>query len=488
MQLIGEALTFDDVMLMPAASGVLPRQADVSSQLTRKIRLNIPLVSAAMDTVTESRTAICMAQEGGIGVLHKNMSVEAQAQEVRHVKRFEAGIIKEPLTVSPETTLGKLRELKASHGYSGFPVLDTHGKLCGIITNRDVRFAKSTETRVAELMTPMDKLVTVPEGTCFTTCRTLFHEHRIERLPVVDKQGHLHGMITVRDMEKSTAFPVAVRDELGRLLVAAATGVGDSELERVKALHNAGVDCVVVDTAHGHSRGVIEQVREIRKHFGDEIQIIAGNIATAAAVRDLADAGADAVKVGVGPGSICTTRMISGVGVPQITAIANSAASARDAGIPIIADGGIKFSGDMAKAIAAGGCTVMVGSMLAGTDESPGETILYQGRSYKAYRGMGSLGAMKQGSKDRYFQDDVEETMKLVPEGIEGRVAYKGPLSPILHQLVGGLRAAMGYTGCATIDAMHAKAEFVRITGSGLRESHVHDVSITEEAPNYRRE
>jgi len=488
MQLIGEALTFDDVMLMPAASSVLPRQADVSSQLTRTIRLNIPLISAAMDTVTESRTAICMAQEGGIGVLHKNMPADAQASEVRRVKRFEAGIVKDPLTVSPDTTLGRLRELKAVHGYSGFPVLDANGKLCGIITNRDVRFAKSLDTRVTELMTPMTKLVTVPEGASNETCKALFHEHRIERLPVIDQQGRLRGMITVRDMEKSTAFPNAVRDELGRLLVAAATGVGESELERFEALHAAGVDCVVVDTAHGHSRGVIEQVRRIRRQFGDEVQIIAGNIATGEAVRDLVDAGANAVKVGVGPGSICTTRMISGVGVPQITAITNCAIAARDAGVPVIADGGIKFSGDLAKAAAAGGCTVMIGSMLAGTDESPGETILYQGRSYKSYRGMGSLGAMKQGSKDRYFQADVEETMKLVPEGIEGRVAYKGPLSAILHQLVGGLRAAMGYTGCASIAEMHEKAKFIRITGAGLRESHVHDVSITEEAPNYRRD
>ncbi len=488
MQLIGEALTFDDVMLTPAASSVLPRQVDVSSQLTRAIRLNIPLLSSAMDTVTESRTAICMAQEGGIGVIHKNMSAAAQATEVRRVKRFEAGIVKEPLTVSPETTLSQLRELKAVHGYSGFPVLNKDGVLCGIVTNRDVRFAQNPDTPVAELMTPEAKLVTVVEGADHETCKALFHEHRIEKLPVIDSKGCLRGMITVRDMEKATDFPNAVRDDLGSLLVAAAIGVGETELARFEALHAAGVDVVVVDTAHGHSRGVIEQVRDIKRQYGDSVQLIAGNIASGKAVRDLTDAGADAVKVGVGPGSICTTRMISGVGVPQITAIVNCIDAAAEAGIPLIADGGIKFSGDMAKAIAAGGHTVMIGSMFAGTDESPGETILYQGRSYKAYRGMGSLGAMKKGSKDRYFQADVDEAMKLVPEGIEGRVAYKGPLSPILHQLVGGLRAAMGYTGCASVSEMHEQAEFVKISQAGLRESHVHDVSITEEAPNYRRE
>ncbi|MFQ5355271.1 MAG: IMP dehydrogenase [Mariprofundaceae bacterium] len=488
MQLIGEALTFDDVMLMPAASAILPRQVDVSSQLTRGIRLNIPLLSSAMDTVTESRTAICMAQEGGIGVIHKNMSPEAQAEEVRRVKRFEAGIVKEPLTVSPETTLDQLRELKAIHGYSGFPVLNKAGILCGIVTNRDVRFAQSPDTPVAQLMTPEEKLVTVEEGADHETCKRLFHEHRIEKLPVINAKGCLQGMITVRDMEKATDFPNAVRDDLGSLLVAAAIGVGEAELARFESLQAAGVDVVVVDTAHGHSRGVIEQVRDIRRQYGDAVQLVAGNIATGKAVKDLADAGADAVKVGVGPGSICTTRMISGVGVPQITAIVNCIDAADEAAIPLIADGGIKFSGDMAKAIAAGGHTVMIGSMFAGTDESPGETILYQGRSYKAYRGMGSLGAMKKGSKDRYFQADVDETMKLVPEGIEGRVAYKGPLASILHQLIGGLRAAMGYTGCASISELHEKAEFVKISQAGLRESHVHDVSITEEAPNYRRE
>jgi IMP dehydrogenase len=485
MRILGEALTFDDVMLMPAESRVLPRQVDVSSQLTRRIRLNIPLVSSAMDTVTESRTAICMAQEGGIGVIHKNIPADLQAEEVRRVKRFEAGTIKEPLTVTPDTTLAQLRELKAEHGYSGFPVLDENGVLCGIVTNRDVRFAENSETPVSRLMTPREKLVTVKEGTDLETCKALFHEHRIEKLPIIDAEGHLRGMITVRDMKKASDFPHAVRDNLGRLLVAAAIGVGESELARFEALHAAGVDVVVVDTAHGHSRGVIEQVRSIKNSYGDDIQLIAGNVATGKAVKDLVDAGADAVKVGVGPGSICTTRMISGVGVPQITAIVNCVDAARQAGVPLIADGGIKFSGDLAKAIAAGGNTAMIGSLFAGTDESPGETILYQGRSYKAYRGMGSLGAMKKGSKDRYFQSDVD-AMKLVPEGIEGRVAYKGPLPAILHQLVGGLRAAMGYTGCASIEELHEKAEFVKISQAGLRESHVHDVTITEESPNYR--
>jgi IMP dehydrogenase len=487
-QLLGEGLTFDDVLLVPQASNVMPRGVDTSAQLTKTIRLNIPVISAAMDTVTESGTAIALAQEGGIGVIHKNLSPTQQAAEVRRVKRYEAGVVQEPLTVSPETTLEEVSRLAAEHGFSGFPVLDSDGKVCGIVTNRDIRFERDPNKQVAAMMTPKERLVTVHHGVDLDACKHLFREHRIEKLPVVDDDGRLSGMITVRDIEKSKAFPNAVRDDLGRLLAAAAIGVGAAELQRFEALHAAGVDAVIVDTAHGHSQAVINQVREIKQQYGDKIQVVGGNIATAEAVRDLADAGADAVKVGIGPGSICTTRIVAGVGVPQLTAVMQCAAAGRDAGVPVIADGGIKFSGDFAKAIAAGASTCMFGSMFAGTEEAPGAKILYQGRTYKAYRGMGSIGAMQQGSKDRYFQGDVDEAMKLVPEGIEGRVAYKGAVGDILHQLVGGLRAAMGYTGAASIDAMHQRAKFVRITGAGLRESHVHDVTITEEAPNYRLE
>jgi len=483
-----EGLTFDDVLLVPQASSVVPRMVDTSSQLTRRIRLNIPVVSAAMDTVTESGTAIALAQEGGIGVIHKNLDASAQAAEVRRVKRYEAGIVQEPLTVSPGDTLQQVRQLANEHGFSGFPVLDENGRVSGIVTNRDMRFERDPGKRVQDMMTPLERLVSVRQGTDLETCKDLFREHRIEKLPVVDDEGRLQGMVTVRDIEKATAFPHAVRDDLGRLLVAAAIGVGDKELARFEALLDAGVDAVVVDTAHGHSQGVIDQVREIKQQHGDRIQVIGGNIATPEAVRDLVEAGADAVKVGIGPGSICTTRMVAGVGVPQLSAVLECAAAGREAGVPVIADGGIKFSGDFAKAMAAGASTCMFGSMFAGTDEAPGEKILYQGRTYKAYRGMGSIGAMEQGSKDRYFQGDVEEAMKLVPEGIEGRVAYKGPLNDILYQLVGGLRAAMGYVGAATVKQMHERAKFVRITGAGLRESHVHDVTITKEAPNYRRD
>ncbi|MFQ5582098.1 MAG: IMP dehydrogenase [Mariprofundaceae bacterium] len=482
----GEGLTFDDVLLVPQASSVLPRTADTSSLLTRNIRLNIPIVSAAMDTVTESSTAICLAQEGGIGVIHKNFSPEEQAAEVRRVKRHEAGVVQEPLTVTPDMPLSAVRDLSDRHGFSGFPVLDAGGKVCGIITNRDIRFETDMDTPVQQMMTPREKLVTVKHGTDLEACKQLFREHRIEKLPVVGAKDRLQGMITVRDIEKSTAFPNAVRDDLGRLLVAAAVGVGDKELLRFEALMDAGVDAVVVDTAHGHSKGVIAQVCELKKQHGDNIQIIAGNVATAAATRALIKAGADAVKVGIGPGSICTTRMIAGVGMPQLSAIMRCAEAAKGSGVPIIGDGGIKFSGDFAKAVAAGASICMFGSMFAGTDEAPGQKILYQGRTYKAYRGMGSLGAMQKGSKDRYFQGDVDEAMKLVPEGIEGRVAYKGALADILHQLVGGLRAAMGYIGAANLADMHKKAKFIKITSAGLRESHVHDVSITEEAPNYR--
>jgi len=480
-----EGLTFDDVLLTPQASKILPKSVDISARLTRSIRLNIPVVSAAMDTVTESATAIALAQEGGIGVIHKNLTPEQQAAEVRRVKRYEAGVVQEPLTVAPDTTLEALHRLADECGFSGFPVLDDNGKVCGIVTNRDIRFERDPGRKVAEMMTPKARLVTVQQGVDLETCKDLFRTHRIEKLPVVDDDGRLQGMVTVRDIEKSTANPNAVRDHLGRLLTAAAIGVGDKELERFDALHAEGVDVIVVDTAHGHSQGVLDQVRELKRRHGDDIQVIGGNIATVEAVRDLVDAGADAVKVGIGPGSICTTRMVAGVGVPQLTAIMQCAKVAREAGIPVVADGGIKFSGDFAKAMAAGASTCMFGSMFAGTEEAPGDKILYQGRTYKAYRGMGSIGAMKKGSRDRYFQSGVE-AMKLVPEGIEGRVAYKGSLGEILHQLTGGLRAAMGYTGSATLEELYARARFMRITGAGLRESHVHDVTITEESPNYR--
>jgi len=487
-QLLGEGLTFDDVLLVPQASSVMPRGVNTSAQLTKTIRLNIPVLSAAMDTVTESGTAIALAQEGGIGVIHKNLTPDQQAAEVRRVKRYEAGVVQEPYTVTPDTTLDEVSRLAAEHGFSGFPVLNNDGKVCGIVTNRDIRFERDPGKKVAEMMTPIDRLVTVHHGVELDACKELFRQHRIEKLPVVDDDGRLVGMVTVRDIEKSKAFPNAVRDDLGRLLAAAAIGVGDAELQRFEALYAAGVDAIIVDTAHGHSQAVINQVREIKQQYGDKIQVVGGNIATADAVRDLANAGADAVKVGIGPGSICTTRIVAGVGVPQLTAVMQCSAAGKDVGVPVIADGGIKFSGDFAKAMAAGASTCMFGSMFAGTEEAPGAKILYQGRTYKAYRGMGSIGAMQQGSKDRYFQGDVDEAMKLVPEGIEGRVAYKGPVGDILHQLVGGLRAAMGYTGAANIDDLHNRAKFVRITGAGLRESHVHDVTITEEAPNYRRE
>ncbi len=487
-QLLEEGLTFDDVLLVPQASNVMPRGVDTSAQLTKTIRLNIPVLSAAMDTVTESGTAIALAQEGGIGVIHKNLTPQQQAAEVRCVKRYEAGVVQNPLTVTQDATLAEVSRLAAENGFSGFPVLDNDGKVCGIVTNRDIRFDRDPGKKVAEMMTPIERLVTVRHGVELDVCKQLFREHRIEKLPVLDDDGRLVGMITVRDIEKSKAFPNAVRDDLGRLLTAAAIGVGDKEMQRFEALFAAGVDAVVVDTAHGHSSGVIEQVRELKRQHGDDIQIIGGNIATPEAVRDLADAGADAVKVGIGPGSICTTRIVAGVGVPQLTAVMQCAAAGRDVGVPVIADGGIKFSGDFAKAMAAGASTCMFGSMFAGTEEAPGAKILYQGRTYKAYRGMGSVGAMQMGSKDRYFQGDVDEAMKLVPEGIEGRVAYKGPLGDILHQLMGGLRASMGYSGAASIDLFHKRARFIRITGAGLRESHVHDVTITEEAPNYRRE
>lgn len=486
--IIEEAYTFDDVLLVPQASSVLPTTVSTTSRFTHKINLNIPVVSAAMDTVTESGTAIALAQAGGIGVIHKNLSVEQQADEVRKVKRYEAGVVQEPMTASEKMTLEQVRNMAKKHGFSGFPVLDGDGKLSGIITNRDIRFEDDNRKHVADMMTDKEQLITISPGTGIEECKRLFREHRIEKLPVVGKSGELCGLMTVRDIEKASEHPNAVRDDLGRLLTAAAIGVGEKELERFEALFAVGVDAVIVDTAHGHSKGVIRQISDLKKQHGENIQIIGGNIATAEATKALIDAGADAVKVGIGPGSICTTRMVAGVGVPQLSAIMACAKMAADAGVPIIGDGGIKFSGDFAKAIAAGASTCMFGSMFAGTDEAPGEKILFQGRTYKSYRGMGSIGAMELGSKDRYFQGDVDEAMKLVPEGIEGRVAYKGPIGDTLHQLVGGLRASMGYVGAATVADMHTRAKFVRITGAGLRESHVHDVTITKEAPNYRME
>ena len=479
---IREGLTFDDVLLQPRASEIMPADADLRTRLTRSIRLNVPLISAAMDTVTEAPLAIVMAQTGGIGVIHRNLSVEEQAEEVRKVKRYESGMVVNPITIGPDATLEHLSALGKRHGISGIPVVESDGKLIGIITNRDVRFADNKQDTVAEHMTR--DVVTVPVGATQDEARRMLHEHRIERVVVVDKKGRCVGLITVKDMDKASSFPNAAKDAGGSLLVAAASTVGDAGYERGVALIEAGVDALVIDTAHGHSSAVGAQVERIKKDYPDQ-QIIAGNIATEGAAQALIDAGADALKVGIGPGSICTTRIVAGVGVPQLTAIMDARRAAAKADIPVIADGGIKYSGDMAKALAAGAESCMVGSLLAGAEETPGETFLYQGRSYKAYRGMGSVAAMARGSADRYFQKEVSDSMKLVPEGIEGRVAYKGPASPILHQLLGGVRAAMGYTGSATIPDFHTRAEFVRITGAGLRESHVHDVAMTREAPNY---
>ncbi|MFD1342505.1 IMP dehydrogenase [Litorisediminicola beolgyonensis] len=478
---IREALTFDDVLLVPAESGVLPSTADTRTRVTRSIALNIPLLSSAMDTVTEARMAITMAQAGGIGVIHKNLSVEEQAREVRRVKRFESGIVYNPVTLTPNQTLADAKALTERYGFTGFPVVDESGRVVGIVTNRDMRFAQKDETPVARMMTS-DNLAILREPADRDQAIDLMRERRIEKLLITDASGKLTGLLTLKDTEKAVLNPTACKDRLGRLRVAAATSVGDSGFERTEALLDAGVDIVVVDTAHGHSRGVLEAVTRA-KRLSNELQVIAGNVATAEATRALIDAGADAVKVGIGPGSICTTRMVAGVGMPQLTAIMDCASAAGDT--PVIADGGIKFSGDFAKAIAAGASCAMVGSMIAGTDESPGEVILYQGRSFKAYRGMGSLGAMARGSADRYFQKDAASD-KLVPEGIEGQVPYKGAAGAVIHQLVGGLRAAMGYTGCATVDEMRANCQFVKITGAGLRESHVHDVQITRESPNYR--
>jgi IMP dehydrogenase len=478
---IREALTFDDVLLVPAASSVLPSTADTRTRVTQSIALNIPLLSSAMDTVTESRMAIALAQAGGMGVVHRNLTIEEQAREVRRVKRFESGIVYNPITLRPDQTLADAKALQERYRVTGFPVVDENGRVLGIVTNRDMRFASDDRTPVSVMMTS-ERLAILQEPADRDEAISLMKSRRIEKLLVTDASGVLTGLLTLRDTEQAVLNPTACKDDLGRLRVAAATTVGDAGFERSEALVDAGVDMIVIDTAHGHSEGVAHAVTRAKKHFGD-VQVVAGNVATGAATRALIDAGADAVKVGIGPGSICTTRMVAGVGVPQLTAIMDCVAAAGD--VPIIADGGIKFSGDFAKAIAAGASCAMVGSMIAGTDESPGEVVLYQGRSFKSYRGMGSMGAMARGSADRYFQKDAASD-KLVPEGIEGQVPYKGSAGNVLHQLVGGLRAAMGYTGWATVDEMRRNCSFVKITGAGLKESHVHDVQITRESPNYR--
>ena len=480
---VQEALTFDDVLLQPGYSKILPNDTNIATKLTRKINLQLPLISAAMDTVTESRLAIAMAQAGGIGVLHKNLSIEEQSNQVRSVKRFEAGMVVNPLTIKPEKTLGEALEVMRSNQISGVPVVKENNILVGILTNRDVRFATNMSKTVSDLMTK--NVISVTEETSAEEARMLLHQHRIEKLVVINRAGQCIGLITVKDIEKAENHPLASKDGAGRLLVAAATGAGISGVERADALIEAGVDVIVVDTAHGHSESVLGTVKNVRQ-LSNEVQIIGGNVATADGAKALIDAGVDAVKIGIGPGSICTTRIVAGVGVPQLTAILEASVVCAKAGVPSIADGGIKYSGDLAKAIAAGASAAMIGSLLAGTDETPGEVFLHQGRSFKAYRGMGSLGAMARGSADRYFQAEVSEPLKLVPEGIEGQVPYKGPVENVLHQLAGGLRAAMGYTGNTTIKDMQTKCIFRRITGSGLAESHVHDVSITRESPNYR--
>jgi IMP dehydrogenase len=489
---IREALTFDDVLLVPGSSEILPGTADTKTRLTKTVELGIPLISAAMDTVTEAGLAIAMAQSGGMGVIHKNMTMEEQAEQVRRVKRYESGMVVNPVTIGPEASLADALKLMERHRISGVPVVESPngmgadskmiGKLVGILTNRDVRFAADPRQKVAELMTT--QLVTVREGVQPDEAKRLLHQHRIEKILVVDSAYRCVGLITVKDIEKAQKYPHACKDERGRLRVAAATGVGDDGYARAMALVEAECDVIVVDTAHGHSKGVLEAITKIKK-ASNYTQVIGGNVATADGTKALIDAGADAVKVGIGPGSICTTRIVAGVGVPQLTAIMDSVDAARKSGTPVIADGGIKYSGDLAKALAAGASVAMVGSLLAGTEESPGEVFLYQGRSYKGYRGMGSVGAMARGSADRYFQAEVRDALKLVPEGVEGQVPYKGPVGGVVHQIIGGLRAAMGYTGCRTIDEFHAKAKFVRITGAGLRESHVHDITVTREAPNY---
>jgi IMP dehydrogenase len=487
MRLLGKALTFDDVLLVPAYSQVLPKDTSLATQFTRKLWLNLPLVSAAMDTVTESRLAIAIAQEGGIGIVHKNLTPQEQAAQVLKVKRYESGVLRDPVFITPDTKVRAVMALSDELGVSGFPVVDG-GKVVGIVTGRDMRFEMRYDQPVSEIMTPRERLITVPEGTTPEEAKALLNKYKLERLLVVNDAFELKGLITVKDITKQLNFPLAARDASGRLLVGAAVGVGDGTEERVEALARAGVDAIVVDTAHGHSQGVIDRVRWVKKNY-PHIEVIGGNIATGAAALALAEAGADAVKVGIGPGSICTTRIVAGVGVPQVMAIDNVATALQGTGVPLIADGGIRYSGDIAKAIAAGANTVMMGGMFAGTEEAPGEVILYQGRSYKSYRGMGSIGAMQQGSADRYFQESSTgnpNADKLVPEGIEGRVPYKGSVVAILYQMAGGLRASMGYCGCPTIEDMRNKAEFVEITTAGIRESHVHDVQITKEAPNYR--
>jgi len=487
MRLLGQALTFDDVLLVPAFSQVLPKDTHLSTQFTRSLRLNLPLVSAAMDTVTESRLAIALAQEGGIGIVHKNLTPQEQAAQVSKVKRYESGVVRDPVVITPSHTVRQVMQMSQDLGVSGFPVVDA-GKVVGIVTGRDLRFETRFDQTVAEIMTPRDRLITVSEGTTPEQAKALLNKYKLERLLVVNKRFELTGLITVKDITKQLNFPNAARDEAGRLLVGAAVGVGQGTEERVEALSAAGVDALVVDTAHGHSQGVLDRVRWVKQNY-PHIQVIGGNIATGAAALALVEAGADAVKVGIGPGSICTTRIVAGVGVPQVTAIDNVATALKGTGVPLIADGGVRYSGDVAKAIAAGASTVMMGGMFAGTEEAPGEVILYQGRSYKSYRGMGSIGAMQQGSADRYFQESSTgnpNADKLVPEGIEGQVPYKGSVVAILYQLAGGVRASMGYCGCASIDDMQNRAEFVQITTAGVRESHVHDVQITKEAPNYR--
>jgi IMP dehydrogenase len=489
MRLLGKALTFDDVLLVPAFSHVLPRDTVLSTPLSRNIRLNLPLVSAAMDTVTEARLAIAIAQEGGIGIVHKNLMPKVQAAEVARVKRYESGLLKDPITISPGVPVRHVMELSKQHGISGFPVVD-EGRVVGIVTNRDLRFETRLDAPVRDIMTPRERLITVREGASLAEGKALMHRHKLERVLVVNEAFELRGLMTVKDITKQTSFPNAARDAFGKLRVGAAVGVGDGTEERVELLVKAGVDALVVDTAHGHSAGVVERVRWVKKNY-PQVDVIGGNIATGEAALALVAAGADAVKVGIGPGSICTTRIVTGVGVPQMMAIDTVSKALRGSGVPLIADGGVRYSGDLAKAIAAGAHSVMMGSAFAGTEEAPGEVILYQGRTYKSYRGMGSIGAMQQGSADRYFQDsgaNNPNTAKLVPEGIEGQVPYKGSVVAIVFQMAGGLRASMHYCGCASIDDMHERAEFVEISSAGMRESHVHDVQITKEAPNYRME
>ncbi|MDE3010456.1 MAG: IMP dehydrogenase [Pseudomonadota bacterium] len=483
MRVVEKALTFDDVLLVPAHSAVLPRDVSLATRLTRQIRLQLPLLSAAMDTVTEARLAIALAQEGGMGIIHKNMPARQQAAEVAKVKRFESGVVKDPITVTPGMSVREVLVLTRQHRISGLPVVDA-GRVVGIVTNRDLRFEHNLEQPVQNIMTPRDRLVVVREGASRDEAMKLMHEHRLERVLVVNEQFELRGLVTVKDIMKSSEHPSAAKDNLGRLLVGAAVGVGEGTEERVALLAEAGVDAIVVDTAHGHSQGVLDRVRWVKRNF-PSIDVIGGNIATAAGALALVEHGADCVKVGIGPGSICTTRIVAGVGVPQISAIHNVSTALAGSGVPCIADGGVRYSGDIAKALAAGADCVMVGGLFAGTEEAPGDIELFQGRSYKSYRGMGSLGAMQQGSSDRYFQDNEDQADKLVPEGVEGRVPYKGPVSAVIHQLMGGVRSSMGYLGCADIESVHARAEFVQISNAGMRESHVHDVQITKEAPNY---